>query len=602
MLSAMVTNVCSRPFGWRVQWPASISGGRVRTFTSAVLLTGLLSIGCLAQQQSNINIDRVGGPGPREQVEKNSEPPISPQDRKRAMAMLDSVEGSVRGMDGATQALGLMQIAKGYSTTDKKKALSLLDDAMSAIRGAQFQFTDDRMKKRTKDRIQRSIVQAMLPLDEAHVEQLMSEVEPELQQAILGQLLQYYTDRKEDDKAIAAIQQISRTNEMPYGRAAAVMARMGPEQSAELRSLFTEAMNSFDLHDDPGQMKNGGFPDLIMQFHSKLPPELVRQSVDLVLAHAKKGDDKAGEDGGQKPSIGIGSSKGSVQFSSLYDFALFQLEPSIRDADPQYADALLKEHRDAQLFLAKYPGGLAGLRGNENDPNGSGMMMSMSGGAPRGSGGGGGARSGPGGPGGPGGPSALDMQRQQKIQEDAESHPQDALASVPILSSPEMQAHAYLGIASANSKKNSSVARSALTKAMDVTSKLDPEQQVRTAIEAASIYRRMDDTEAAKNALEKAIDLGDQILKQDTNADDPNQAPRWYWPSTAAWRSSMEVATKLDARWAMSLLKGITDEDIRALNQLAIASELLHIAPRMTETMTIHKDGASMMVMESREN
>jgi tetratricopeptide (TPR) repeat protein len=575
----------------------------VRTFTSVVLLTGLLSLGCLAQQQSNINIDRMGGPGPREQGEKKSEPPISPQDRKRAMALLDSVEGPVRGMDGATQAQALIQIAKAYSTTDKKKALSLLDDAMSAIRGAQLQFTNERMKTRTRDRIQRSIVQAMLPLDESHVEKLMTEVEPELQQAILGQLLQYYTDRKEDDKAIAAIEQIARTNEMPYGQAAVVMGRMGPEQSAEQRSLFTEAMNSYDLHDDPGQMKSGGFPDLIMQFHSKLPPELVRQAADLVLAHAKKGDDKAIEDGVGKPSIGIGSSKGAVQFSSLYDFALFQLEPAIREADPQYADALLKEHRDAQLFLTKYPGGLAGLRGNESDPNSMGMMMSMSGGAPpKGGGGGGGGRSGPGGPGGQGGPSPLDMQRQEKIREDAESHPQDAMAAVPTLSSPEMQVQSYLGIASASSKKNSSVAHSALNKAMELNSKLQPEEQVRTAIDAASIYRRMEDTEAAKNALEKAVDLGDQILKQDTNAEDPNQAPRWYWPSTAAWRSSMEVATKLDSRWAMSLLKGITDEDIRALNQLAIASELLHIAPRMTETMTIHKDGARMMVTDSHDN
>jgi len=232
------------------------------------------------------------------------------------------------------------------------------------------------------------------------------------------------------------------------------------------------------------------------------------------------------------------------------------------------------------------------------------MMMTMTGGSQsKGNGnGGGGGRGGPGGPGGPGAPSPLDMQQMQRIQQDAEAHPQDALASVPTLSSPDMQVQAYLGIASAVSKKNSSVAHSALNKAMDLTSKLQPEEQVRTAIDTASIYRRMDDTDAAKNALEKAIDLGDQVLKQDTNADDPNQAPRWYWPSTAAWRSSMEVATKLDSRWATSLLKGITDEDIRALNQLAIASELLHIAPRMTETMTIHKDGARMMVMESREN
>jgi tetratricopeptide (TPR) repeat protein len=566
-------------------------GGHVRRYAVFVVLA-CLSLECAAQTQSNININRSGGPGPRMGQEKKSETPIKPEDRKRALSMMDSVEGSVRGMDGATQALSLQLIAKAYSSTDQKKALSLLDDALAAIRGAQLQFDDERSKKRIRERIVKSIVGAMLPLDESHVEKLLTEVEPDTQRIVLAQLLQNYEDKKEDDKAIDAIQQISRSNEMPYREAAVVMGRMGEEQSAELRSLFTDAMNSYDLHDDPSQVKTDGFPDLIVKFHSKLPPELTRQAIDLVLSHAKKADEKAAEQG-NKPSIGIGSSKGAAQFSSIYDFALFKLEPSLREADPQHADQLLKEHREAQLFLAKYPTGMAGL-GSSDDPNGPGMMMSMSSGGSSGGG--------RGGPGAQFGPSPLDMQRMQKIQQDADAHPQDALASVPTLSDPQMQRDAYLGIASTTVKKNSSVARSAISKAMDLTSKLPPEEQVRTANDVANLYRRMDDTEAAKNALEKAMDLADQVFKQDTNADDPNKAPRWYWPSTAAWRSSMEIATKLDPHWANSLLKGIHDDDIRALNQLAIASELLHIAPRMTEIMTFTKDNARVMMMDSREN
>jgi hypothetical protein len=566
----------------------------VRTHARLLLLTILLSLGCVAQQQ-NINSNRTAGPGPGVQREKKEEPPIKAEDRKRGLAMLDSVEGAVRGMDGATQALSLVQIAKGYATTDHKKALALLDDAFAAIRGAQLQFSEEEMKQRMKNRIQKAILTEMLPLDPEHVEKMLVEVDPDTQRVVLAQLLEQYEERKEDDKAIDAIQQISRSSEMPYREAGVVMGRMGPEKSAELRSLFTDAMNSYDLHDDPTRMRNGGFPDLIVKFHSQLPPELVRQAIDLVLAHAKKGDEIAAEKG-NKPSIGLGSSKGAAQFSSMYDFALFQLEPSLREVDPQHADVLLKEHREAQVFLAKYPTGMSAL-GNEGDANGVGMMFSMSDGAPVGNGGGARRR-----PDGPGAPSPLDMQRMQKIQEDAESHPQDALASVATLSDPQMQKDAYLGIASATAKKNSSVARSALLKAMDLTSKLIPEEKVRTANDAASIYRKMDDPEAAKSALEKAMDLADTIYKEDTNADDPNQAPRWYWPSTAAWRSSMEIATKLDPRWAVSLLKGIHDEDIRALDQLAIGSELLRIAPRMTEIMMIHKDSARMMIMDSREN
>lgn len=597
--SGFVHNACAREHKGVLTLPPmarpkviQAPGGHVRPYAVFVVLASL-SLTCAAQTQSNININRTAGPGPRVEQEKKSEPPIKAEDRKRALSMMDSIEGAVRGMDGATQALSLVQIAKAYSTTNQKKALSLLDDALTSVRDAQWQFTEEREKTRTRTRIQRAIFTAMLPIDPAHVEELLTQVDPDTQRVVLAQLLQHYEEKKEDDKAIDVIQQISRSTEMPYREAAVVMSRMGDDQAAELRSLFTDAMNSYDLHDDPTQMRNDGFADLIMKFHSKVPPEVVRQSIDLVLSHAKKADEKAAEQG-NKPSIGIGSSKGAAQFSSMYDFALFQLEPSLREVDPAHADQLLKEHREAQLFLAKYPTGMAGL-GSDSDQNGPGMMMSMTSG---GSAGGGGR----GGPGSQFGPSPLDMQRMQRIQQDAEAHPQDALASVPTLSDPQMQKEAYLGIASSTLKKNSSVARSAISKAMDLTSKLSPDEQVRAANEVANLYRKMDDTEAAKNALEKAMDLVDQIYKKDTNADDPNQAPRWYWPSTAAWRSSMEIATKLDPRWATSLLKSIHDDDVRALNELAIASELLHIAPRMTEIMTFHKDDARVMMMDSNQN
>ncbi len=53
----------------------------------------------------------------------------------------------------------------------------------------------------------------------------------------------------------------------------------------------------------------------------------------------------------------------------------------------------------------------------------------------------------------------------------------------------------------------------------------------------------------------------------------------------------MVIATRLNAAWAKGLLKDIPDDDIRALNQLAIASEELKIQMKMVEVMEFHKDG-----------
>jgi hypothetical protein len=52
----------------------------------------------------------------------------------------------------------------------------------------------------------------------------------------------------------------------------------------------------------------------------------------------------------------------------------------------------------------------------------------------------------------------------------------------------------------------------------------------------------------------------------------------------------------------MSLLKEIPDEDMKALNQIAIANSLLDIRGGTLETMQLTKDGGRMMMMNEERD
>lgn len=568
----------------------------------AVLLWSSILLGTtLLAQSANINVNqsaRSAGNGAGDA--KPAEVKLTPEERKRGLRLLDSTEAAVRGMDPATQTLALVQMSKGYATSNRAKAITLLKDALRQSENIEINTDNPRMKARLKGDIQQKAVSALLQLDPDAVEKMLNEVDSDTKKVVLKALLNYYQDGKQDAKAIDMLEQLTAVQEMPYGHAATLMSRLPEEENLEFRRIFTDALNSFETYDDPKQMKMEEFATLIVKFHSKLPPELVRQAVDAVLAHAKKGDDEVISDGGTNPTLTIASSKGSAQFNSRYDYALSELYPSIVEIDPSYAEQLMKEHREAQLFLAKYPSGISGLTTGDNgqpDPN---VSMMMNDGAPSRSQGGG--QRGPGQGGGGGGPegmSQVDMQRMAKIENDAAAHPADAMAQVPLLSDPAMQANAYLGIGRATVKKDSSTARSALRKAQELIPKMPVERQVNASNEAANLYRLLGDNDGAKDAINKSVDLASQVYKDDTNADDPNKAPKWYWPSTAAWRSAMTIATKMDPVWATGLLKDIPDDDIRALNQVAIASETLKIPMRLVEVILLHKDRSQMMMSQT---
>src|SRR3954462_8332134 len=86
---------------------------------------------------------------------------ITPEQRKRAMQLLDAADAQAHAMkDGGSRAFALLQLARVYRETDKKKAVESLQDALSAPR----MMEDEPRFRRIRARLQEQILDQLIPL------------------------------------------------------------------------------------------------------------------------------------------------------------------------------------------------------------------------------------------------------------------------------------------------------------------------------------------------------------------------------------------------------------------------------------------------------
>jgi tetratricopeptide (TPR) repeat protein len=553
------------------------------------LILAVFAISPLTIGQQNTQIMQQ-----QQRGERGGAPPeakkISPEQRERAMQLLDGAAAGAAGLDSGSRAYSLIQVARVYQSTDKKKAVELLEQAMTA---ANEVGRENEHLKQVGSQLQQEVLKAMVPLAPEKVDELLTQLDARGREQVLQALLNYYEREKKMDRALEVVYRMGAEGEIPYGAATKIIEKMTPEQAPEKQQLFTAALGSYRDHDHANSagFGNDDFGALITRFAKDLPSGLVHQAIEVVLDGAKKDAERQAKDGGMTYSIA--SAQGAVQLNSVYQYRLFQLLPVLRSIDPEEADRLLKEQNDVQTLLATYPQGMNSVapnKGNDQAGPGGGASFMISGAGP--GGGGGGPRRGP----GPGAMSPLEMQKAAKITEDADKHPQDALANAASLQDTRIRSGAYMSIAQATWKKQPSVAKQTLDKAADTIDKLDGEQQMMLYRELVQLYMRMGETDDAKKYIEKGMAAASKVFKEDTNADDPNQAPKAYWPSVAGWRSMLSLASDISPLWASTLLKEIPDDEARTLGQLGIATALLQAQSPRTEVMTFNKEGAKMMI------
>ena len=560
---------------------------RTRLGAAILLLCGVCGAQVVVDQQ--VQVGRSG-------TEEAAKPKPSAEQLKRGHEMLERAEASALGMERGMRAYALLQVAHAYATEDKKKAIELLDDALAATKAM------DANESESRDRLQTQILQAMVPLAPNRADELLPQIEPAARGPVLSSLLSYYQKNNDWDRAIAMVYRIAPDQEVPYDAVGRIMAALPEERSTDRQQLFATALNSYKNHPSQrGRMMFGGgdFSSLILTQWKKVSRESVLDGIHTVLEQTKQQAQSSNSGAPQPTSVSMVSGSGAVQFGSRYEFRLFQLLPVLKQVDPSEADKLVKESQAVQGMMDKYPDGFNSFgppnssvpgRGN---PSPMGNMMSMSVGGPPSGGGGGRA-------GGAGLPSPMLMQQVAKIVQDAQKHPEDALANAGAIPDKQMRVQAFMGVAQVTAKANTSVTKQALEKALDGVGELDPAQQVNTVNSAANLYLEIEDTDAAKKTVEKGVKIADVVYKQDTNADDPNKALKAYWPSAEAYRSLLRVAAKISPAWAMELLKDVSDPEMKGMCQIALAQAWLDVSSGPRTIMTTNKNGTSMMQMRDQ--
>lgn len=566
---------------------------RIVLCAATLFLTSLVA----AQQQSS-QPDKTSGDAPPPRVKKvaakepSKEAPKISEEQRLAYSTLEVSEGMSRSFEAPMRSYGLLQIGSTFATLDPNKARELLRDAFTAS----LEIHDDDYNK---GRLQQEIFRTLLPLSQPDVEELLPQAEISVRRPTTDIIVGRYAEKKEFDKGLDLVNQLTSADEFPYGSATRLMDAMPAEMAAEKQTLFTQAVASYKGHEHSRVMIG---PDtltaMIMHFAGSMPPKLVLQAIDEIL------DETKGKAQDQNSNISIMGQTASVSFTSAYQYQLFALLPVLERLDPDRAKDLLDQNQSLQAQLQQYPQGLDSVMPLNPSPKpaqgaATPGAASAAGDAPKATTGTHinfsittSDKPGSGGKGMPGfmtPNSAQDLQRRdtqaklESISQEAETDPVQAIAhsmTLPLqldgpvgMGSP--RAEALERIARASVKKNPGAAEAALTELRKIIIDLPARAQVPCLSAAASLYLQMDEKDKAEKVVSEGFKVAEKLLEIDLNPDSPNEALKAWWPSADAYRRFVEVETKISDRATLNLLKEIKDPEIRTTESITFARTLL---------------------------
>jgi tetratricopeptide (TPR) repeat protein len=539
----------------------------------------------LAQQQPS-ETDKTSGEtrGPKIKkaavAETTKEAPKLSEEQKLAYSTLEVSESTSRGFEAPMRSYGLLQIGSTFVTLDANKARELLRDAFTAS----LEIHDDDYDKA---RLQQEVLSTLLPLSQADVEELLPQAEISARKPTTEAIVNRYAQKKEFDKALDLINQLTSADEFPYGSGSRLMDAMPAEMAAEKQTLFTQAVASYKGHEHPGLMIG---PDtltaMIIHFAPSMPPKLILQGIDEILDETKA---KAQD---QNSNIMLMGQTSSISFTSAYQYQLFALLPVLQKLDPDRAKDLLDQNQSLQAQMQQYPQGTESImplspqtkpaQGGSPAATSTHISYSINNGKP--------------GAGGKGGPMpgmtaspAQDLLRRdaqaklESISQEAETDPVQAMAhsmTLPLqLDGPgganSPRADALERIARANVKKNTGAAEAAITELRKVVVDLPAKTQVQYLSSAGNLYLQMDDKDKAAKVVDEGFKVAEKLLELDTNPDSPNEALKAWWPSSDAYRHFVEIETKISDRATLNVLKEIKDPEIRTTESIMFARTLL---------------------------
>jgi len=499
-------------------------------------------------------------------------------DQVLANQTLETAESQARGLEAPMRSYSMIQIAAAFTASNPAKARGLLQDAFSASLAVQ----DDDLAKNT---LQDDIFRALMPISPSDVEERLAQAEPRARRQAAESIISHCIEKKQFDKAIDLIQQITSLDEFPYAAAIRLLEALPAEMNGEKLTLFASAAASYRGHEHKsafGTVGDNSFTALVMRLGDSMPPKLAREAIDDILSQARKSDEKA--------AITVGGSGGAATFSTNYQYQLFALLPLLRRLDESAANRLLEDDAALTATMKQYPNGMESVSptpvsdpGKEGQPKRRGTSFSVGDSSSKTS-----------------SDEAVRQEMQRRsdlILKDAETNPTQAIAQASALPlaiaswMPSPRASTLETIARMNMKKQPAPARQALAELRNTIKDLPPRDQMKFISSAANIYLEMDDKDKVDDVVGEGLSAAAKLLDNDINPDDPNKALKAWWPSTDAYRRLVEIETKISHPATAKMLQEIKDPDIRAVESIMFARALLGIPMQHVLTQEKNKNG-----------
>ena len=476
--------------------------------------------------------------------------------REKARQLLDAAAKMVTSAQPQVQVAALLHLGENYNLVDPKKALECLEQAFAASADLPSSRFEDQ-----RGQLQAQIVNrtAEVSLDKA------LEMLPQLAAPPTGQpdrrmepterMVRLLLDKKDFDLAMRVVEAVGSSGEYPFRAARSIFEKLDAEDPRRVE-IFGAATTAFIGR------PNGPFGEFLSRRWQEAPRPMAESALRAVINAILDRKEEF------LMSTNISTAKGTVSFKNRQDRELFEIMHVLRALDPKRADELLETRPQLRSAVERFPLGTSSMGidqgGDEDEGRGQVMMTFMQG-------------------------PKLDPQEEAQLQVRAlarsraaealsvlKQNPQRALALVRGIPDPATQAEVLGSIARSVSDKDPATAKSVLDQCIQILDGIkSPMERIEVWDIVAEAAHRAKEDERAWQAIDGGLTDAAALYKQDTDAEDPNQALRETWPSTHAYRSMVGRAATLFGAEAEPLLAKITDPDLALLATIEMAQALL---------------------------
>src|SRR5580700_1037732 len=477
-------------------------------------------------------------------------------EQERGLRLLKTAVAESSGSQPDMHSFVLWQASHAYATLDPKQADKVSRDAFTATLAIEDRSANDRCAAPgsagdIKSWIQQRVLSEMVHKDHLHeVEVLLPQATPSVRNEVTTELVRYYESKKDLMHAENLLALLAASGRYPFGAAADLVTKLGPEHSADRMSIFNQALNNFEHNASQSSLGDNDIGSFIERTWKDVPPGLVLEAITKVLEEAKEG--------GLQSHYSMSSARGSVVFDSDYSVRLFQLLPILEELDKDKAEELLREHTEVAEQLKTYPRGMESVNSENTSYSygGTGDVAAKQ-------------------------QNSFQMrERIEDILKKADTDPDGALAralALPIHGTSESyspRSDALLGIAEKSATKNASVSKSALDEFSTIQDQLTPREMIGTD-KLPELYLKIGDLDGARKAVDVLVKAAGKVYEKDTDTSDPNRAFKGAWPSTNLWRDAIKQAATISPSLPEEVISGLPDADIVAFEKVALASTLV---------------------------